>query len=186
MEEVFFEIVPHVSLKKTGSDYELYFIDALGKRLFDAPPGMLVDGVIIKDPDVIGNLDPELVEKIDVIRQRYHAGDYLFNGIVNVITKSGNFENVMLPEYANRLAYRVIDPVRKFVSPDYSLPEMKVSRTPDFRNTLYWNPAVKTDSAGNATAEFWTSDIKADYIINIQGITTDGRPFSLKKGLRVK
>jgi hypothetical protein len=186
MEEVFFEIVPHVMLKKSGSDYDLYLIDALGKRLYDSPTGMLIDGVIIKDPKVIGNLDPEYVERIDVIRQPYHAGDYLFNGIVNVITKSGNFANVMLPEYAIRLAYRVIDPECKFISPNYSLPELKGNRTPDFRNTLYWNPAVKTDSAGHASVEFWTSDIKSDYIISVQGITSDGRPFSLKKSLRVK
>ncbi len=186
MEEVFFEIVPHVTLRKTGTDYEMSLVDAFGNKLYDKPPGILIDGVIIKDPSVIGNLDPELVEKIDVVRQQYYVGDYLFNGIVNVITKSGDFANILLPDYATRLAYRVIDPVHKFVSPDYSLPDMRNSRTPDFRNTLYWNPSVKPDKDGKAIIEFWTSDTKSDYEINIQGITSEGKSVSLRKTIKVK
>jgi hypothetical protein len=186
MEEVFFEIVPHVALKKTGSDYEMSIVDAFGNRLFEEPPVTLIDGVIIKDPSVIANLDPELVEKIDVVRQRYFVGDYLFNGIVNVITKSADLANITLPDYVIRRPYRVIDPVVKFVSPDYSSPEMKNSRTPDFRNTLYWNPSVRPDKDGKALVEFWTSDVKSDYNIDIQGITPDGKTISFRKTIKVK
>jgi hypothetical protein len=186
MEEVFFEIVPHVTLKKRESVYEMSIVDAFGNKLYEEPPVMLIDGVIIKDPSIIANLDPELVEEIDVVKQRYCVGDYLFNGIVNVITKSADLGNITLPDYAIRRPYRVIDPVPKFVSPDYSSPEMKNNRTPDFRNTLYWNPSVTPDKNGKAIVEFWTSDIKSDYEINIQGITSEGKTISLRKNLTVK
>jgi len=55
---------------------------------------------------------------------------------------------LLLPDYAIRLPYRAIDPVPKFISPDYSTTALKKSRIPDFRNTLYWNPSVKTDKEG--------------------------------------
>jgi hypothetical protein len=135
---------------------------------------------------MIVNIDPETVEKIDVIKEKYLIGKYWFPGIINVITKSADFSCVPLPDYMIRMPYRVIDPVRSFVSPDYSSTEMKNSRIPDYRNTLYWNPSVKTDKNGKARIEFWSSDNKADYLINIQGITKDGKMLSAKKVIKVK
>ena len=79
----------------------------------------------------------------------------------------------------------MVDPVSSFVSPDYSSAEMKKNRIPDFRNTLYWNPSVKQDDTGHARIEFWTSDFVSDYEINVQGITSEGNPFSIRKIFKV-
>ena len=186
MNEIFFELLPDVSLKKKKSSYEISITYHVGDDLFFTLPCLMIDGVIIKDASMIANLDPEFVEKIDVLKEKYLVGKYIFPGIVNVITKSAEFNSVSLPDYMTRLRYRVIDPVSTFVSPDYSLPELKDDRIPDYRNTLYWNPSVRPDNSGKATVEFWTTDNKSDYIINIQGITEDGRTFSFKKIIKVK
>jgi hypothetical protein len=63
---------------------------------------------------------------------------------------------------------------------------MKENRIPDYRNTLYWNPSVKSGSDGKARIEFWSSDNKSDYIINIQGINQEGEMFSVNKIIKVK
>jgi hypothetical protein len=186
MQEVFFELIVGVFLKNKKSGYEITVSDPEYNKVYETPPGLFIDGVAVKDPAVIAGLDPEIVEKIDVIRERYFVGDYLFYGIVNIITKAGDFSNVTLPDYAIRLSYRVIDPVNSFISPDYSSAELKKSRIPDFRNTLYWNPSVKPDQDGKKRVEFWSSDNKGDYLINIQGITQEGRPFSFQKNIKVK
>ena len=186
MEEVFFEIVPHITLKKKEFVYEMSLVDAFGNILYDSPPAMLIDGVIIKDPATIANLNPEYVEKIDVVKEQYMVGDYLFNGIVNVITKSGDFSNIPIPDYSIRMQYRIFDPVSPFMSPDYSSPEIKNSPEPDFRNTLYWNPSVKPGIEGKARIEFWTSDNTTDYEINVQGITSEGKTISIRKIIKVR
>jgi hypothetical protein len=186
MQEVFFELIPGVILKSKKSGYNILMTDPENNNTYETPPSLFVDGVVVKDLAVIAGLDPEVVEKIDIIKERYFVGDYLSYGIVNVITKAGDFSNAALPDGAIRLTYRVIDPVLSFVSPDYSSEEMKNSRTPDFRNTLYWNPSVKPDKEGKARIEFWTSDFVSDYEINIQGITPEGKMFSLKKLIKVK
>jgi hypothetical protein len=146
----------------------------------------MIDGVIIKDLSAIANLDPELVEKIDVVWNKYRVGGYLFNGIVNIISKSGDFSSGTIPADAIRLHYNILDTVCSFVSPDYSSDEMKRSRVADFRNTLYWNPSVKPGIDGKAMIDFWTADIKSDYIIIINGITSDGKIVSLRKSFKVK
>ena len=186
MSEIFFELLPDVSLKKKKSTYQISITYRIDDDQFSILPCLMIDGVIIKDASMIANLDPEIVEKIDVIKGKYLVGKYFFPGLVNVITKSGDFSCVSLPNYMVRLPYKVTDPVRSFASPDYSSQEMKDSRIPDYRNTLYWNPSVKPGNDGRAIVEFWSSDNKSDYLINIQGITQDGETFSFQKILKVK
>ena len=186
MSEIFFELLPDVSLKKKKSTYEISITYRIDDDQFYTLPCLMIDGVIIKNPSMIANLDPEIVEKIDVIKGKYLVGKYYFPGLVNVITKSGDFSCVSLPDYMVRLPYKVTDSVRSFASPDYSSQEMKDSRIPDYRNTLYWNPSVKPGKDGRAIVEFWSSDNKSDYLINIQGITHEGKTFSFQKILKVK
>ena len=159
--------------------------DQAGKKI-EGVPTVMIDGIIIKNPAVIAKLDPGLVEKIDVVWDKYRVGDYIFNGIVNILSKTGDLTTEILSSDAVRLHTSAIDTICSFVSPDYSLAEMKRNRIADYRNTLYWNPSVKLDKDGKARIEFWTSDTKSDYIINIQGITSEGRTVSLRKIINVK
>ena len=186
MQEVFYELLPGVFLKSRKSGYDISIADRLNNELFDKKPLLLVDGVIIGDASIIANLDPGIVEKIDVVKEKYFVGDCSFSGIVNVISKKGDFSCATLPDYAIRIPYKVIDPVLSFVSPDFSSAEMKNNRIPDFRNTLYWNPSVKPDKDGKVGIEFWSSDIASDYKLNIEGVTPEGKTISLKKIINVK
>jgi hypothetical protein len=186
MSEVIFELLPGVSLKTKKSGYEFSITEHINDGLVVTSPTLMIDGVIIKDASLIVNLDPETVEKIDVVKGKYEVGKYIFTGIINVITKAGDFMSVPLSDYMMRLPYRVVEPVLSFLSPDYSTVERKGNRLPDYRNTLYWNPVVKPDKYGKASLEFWSSDNKSDYVINIQGITQNGDLISFKKILKVK
>lgn len=186
MSEVFFELLPGVFLKNRRSVWEISIADPETNRIYDEPPLLFVDGIVINDASIIANMDPELVEKIDVIKERYLVGDFLFFGIVNVINRAGDFSNVTLPEYAVRLPYRITEPVNTFSSPDYSTAETKQRRTPDLRNTMYWNPSIRPEHDDKATIEFWSSDYSCNYIIDIQGITDNGTRISLKKKLTVR
>ncbi len=181
MEEIFFELIPHVSLKKKKQGYELSISDRVNDSPVELTPVLLVDGVVINDPSIIADLNPEIVERIDVIKELYVVGNYVFSGLVNVLTKSGDFSNVPLSNYMIRLKYRVTDPVLQFPAPDYSLPEDAAGRIPDFRNTMYWNPSIKTDKNGSSVVSFRTSDIPYEYTISVNGFSTDGKPVSFKK-----
>lgn len=185
MQEIFFELMPGVFLKNRRSEYEISIVDPVLNSYLKYPPELFIDGVRIDDPAKIVGLDPEFVERIDVVKGKYYVGDYLFYGIINVITKAGDFSSVNLPDYAVRMFYRAADPVSYFSSPVYSAPDQKQSRIPDFRNTLYWNPSVKNVN-GKTTLEFWSSDFPSGYEINIQGVTSGGTPVSYKKRIKTE
>jgi hypothetical protein len=186
MEEVFFEIIPGASLKKRRTGYEINITDPVTNTIHNLPPSLFVDGVRIDNADIIANIDPELVERIDVVLERYLVGDYLFNGIVNVITKRADLSSIELPGYALRTRYRVFDPASEFASPVYINPEAKKGRIPDFRNTLYWNPSVVLKAGESQSLEFWSSDVPGEYELNIQGLTSDGRAVITKKIITIR
>ena len=103
-----------------------------------------------------------------------------------MITKSGDYNELPLPARSVRLSYRAEDPAVEFIVPEYSTEGVKNNRQPDFRNTLYWNPAVKTGIDGMGKIEFWTSDEKSDFLITIQGISNKGQFIFEQKTFRVK
>lgn len=185
MSEIFIELLPDVSLKKKGRADEISITYRLNDHQFTTVPILMIDGVIIKDASLIAGLNPALLEKIDVVRDKYLVGKYIFPGIVNVISGKGDFSCVALPDYMVRIPYRVIDPVRSFISPDYSSEIKKEERIPDYRNTVYWNPSVKIAGKGTQSPEFWSSDNKSYYLISIQGITKDKRLVSAFKIIKV-
>lgn len=186
MEEVFFELLPHVSLKKKKTGNEISITDRIGNRLYDTSPMLFIDGVLIRDPNLIIDMDPEMVEKIDVVKEEYRVGNYAFPGILNVITKAGDFSSVSMPAYMLRASYRVVDPVFSFQSPEYVTDDLKKSRIPDYRTTLYWNPSVKPGKDGLITTGFWSSDNTAEYTIQIQGITDQGETIFLQHNIQVE
>jgi len=186
MQEVFFELLAGVSLKSKKSGYDITINSPVSSKPYDSPPGLFIDGVAIKDASLIAGLEPDVVDEIDVVRSKYYVGDYLFYGIVNVITKAADFNNLTFPDNSVRLPYRAIDQVNPFMSPDYSSPDKRNSRIPDFRNTLYWNPSVIPDKSGKAAIDFWTSDFISDFVVNIQGVTAGGKAVSVKKIIKVR
>lgn len=47
---------------------------------------------------------------------------------------------------------------KEFYIPPYGNPETRNNPIPDLRTTIYWNPAIKTDSNGKASVEYYTAD----------------------------
>ena len=147
---------------------------------------LLIDGVLISDPALIYNIDPETVEKIDVIKSDYVIGDYMFTGLVNVITTKGDLENISLPAGAVRLQYRDYNPEDRFSYPDYSQRETLQSHIPDFRNVLYWNVMPLSPSGKTTRLKFFGSDFISDYEIIVLGVTKNGSFVTQKKSIKIQ
>ncbi|MEO6524232.1 MAG: hypothetical protein ABIN91_21275 [Mucilaginibacter sp.] len=56
---------------------------------------------------------------------------------------------------------------KRFYLPDY---DKTPSTEPELHSTIYWNPNVNTDAQGNATFNFFTSDITGNFTITAQGV----------------
>jgi hypothetical protein len=61
-----------------------------------------------------------------------------------------------------------------FIMPDYNNKEMKASKMPDLRTTIYWNGDIITSKEGKASVNFFTADMPATYLITITGVSENG------------
>lgn len=118
--------------------------------------------------------------------QKYQPGDIKSAGITRVFPRPTliiylkpykerqSFRRGLNYTGINSLGYQCPD---EFYVPRYDLPEIKQISPKDERNTIYWNPKLKTDAQGNCQAAFYTADDKGIYHIVIEGVTQDGKAF---------
>ena len=95
-------------------------------------------------------------------------------GIIEISTIRGDLKATRMEIPGLRQEFEAPLQGSDFNSPQYLTDDQKNSRIPDCRNTLYWDPDIKTDKNGDAIAEFYTSDEPGDYLIMVEGITDDG------------
>lgn len=60
------------------------------------------------------------------------------------------------------------------------------SPKPDMRNTIHWEPMVKTDATGTARVSFYNADPKTTVRVIVQGVTDTGEPVNAVKNYVVK
>ena len=152
-----------------------------GKRI---PVAYYVNGMSV-DYSYLLNIDPKMVETVEIFNtdglssiNRTTGTD----GVVSIITKkvpkgekiSKDELLAMLPKN-NEIEFIPggYSTARTFYSPKY---ENQSGNTvgSDYRSTIYWNPVIVIDKAGNASFEFFNSDGTGTYKAVIEGIDKDG------------
>lgn len=173
--EVVKEIIPNVYTLKQSGKLELKLINKFQSLPFENKPLVLVDGVPMYDFEKVLVINSKEIERADVINKRYFFSDFIFDGILSFVTKKGNLSAMEFDNTIFRQVYEGCQLTEVFYAPDYSTDSLKLNRIPDYRNTLYWNPNIKTGKDGNSLVEFYTSDESASYTIVVRGISANGK-----------
>jgi hypothetical protein len=184
--EVVKELLPEVAVYRKNKDVGLKVISNNPYEIFDNQALVLVDGVPVYDVEALLKVPSREFEYIDIIDAKYYYKDFIFEGVVNFVTIKGD-DNVIEP--GNSVFRQMFDGVQGkfgFYMPDYSSDSLKASTIPDFRNTLFWNPDVRTGKEGKAQVQFYTSDEGDIYTIIIEGITPDGKRGISMMPLKIK
>ncbi|MDF3077630.1 MAG: hypothetical protein K0S09_1519 [Sphingobacteriaceae bacterium] len=71
------------------------------------------------------------------------------------------------PVPSNSFMIRAIAVAKDFPTLEYLNPPTGI---PELLSTAYWNPNINTDKAGEASFEFYTSDLKGSFRIIVQGL----------------
>ncbi len=148
-------------------------------RSMQGPPmQIVVDGMYLEAED-ISIIDPMDVASIEVLRTPHYLtiyGTHGAGGLLIITTKRGtgvrsNRKPIGLITH-NPKGFYVS---REFYSPDYD-DEVKeeAENQQDLRKTIHWEPLIVTDEQGNANFDFYTSDEKGKYIIQVKGMDLKG------------
>ncbi len=171
------------SLTYTGGEYILRGASSLnmgaeaGAGLSNEPL-FLVDGTAT-DASGVETISEIDVERIDVLMPGAPSAIYGssgVNGVISVILKRGKMYSVPSKAHLRGIAiYKgpTFQTVRQFYQPMYDKPSQV--HTPDWRTTLYWNPTIKTNAAGQATLSFYAADGAATYRAVVEGLSSQGQ-----------
>jgi hypothetical protein len=173
--EIVKEILPEIMIIRRNKKYSFKIINSYPYQPFENQALILIDGVPVNDIENLLDVSSKDMERIDIINRRYFFSDYIFDGIVSFTTKKGNLSALESDNSVYRQVFEGYTPQYNFYSPDYGIDSLTKSRIPDFRNTLYWKPDLKSARDGKVSAEFFTSDESGVYTIIVEGISSAGK-----------
>lgn len=174
LKEVIKELIPVAFTETRDGKTGLTLISSSPDEPYLINPFIMVDGVPVSDFEAVLNISPAEIEMIRVLNCRYYVSDISLGGIVDFKTVAGKLRSTNISVPGFRQEFDAPMSGSDFYSPQYLTEEEKLSRIPDFRNTLSWDPNIRTDSEGNAASEFYTSDEPGQYLISITGFTAEG------------
>lgn len=178
MEEVLREYVTGAFVRKRRDGFHFMMLDRVNGGVIREDPLVLLDGIPVFDNNKIMDFNPLQVKTIELVTRRFFHGLLMFPGIISLRTYSGDMGDFRLDPKSISLDYEGLQLQREFYSPQYDTPLQQRSRMPDRRNLLYWNPNVNTDASGEKKFEFYTSDVKGEFKVTIEGISNTGTPGS--------
>lgn len=145
-------------------------------RSMQGPPMQVVlDGMYIEATE-LEMINPSDVASVEVLRNVNYTsiyGSYGGGGLLIITSKTGldarrNYTPKGLITYSPKGYYIS----RKFYNPKYDLSQ--TDNTQDLRTTIHWEPMILTNEKGKASFEFYSSDEKGTYLIQIQGMDWKG------------
>lgn len=182
LQETIIEFIDGLSLKKRKENYQLYLNDDDQNTNLEVPSLVLVDGLYIQDIKELMSHKADIFATINTVKGGYLYGSKLYNGIIEFTTKEYNYETKLTGDYIIRPD--LLRPLAEKInySPKY-LTNSNLSKIPDYRYQLYWNPNY---SASNEPIEFYTSDIDGTFEIKIEGFDSNHNYFKQSQFFEVK
>jgi hypothetical protein len=184
MEDIFREIIPEIVLKARDGQFTLSIMSLITGERFSGQPLMLIDGIPMADPNVVMKYDPLRVKTISIVTRHYFYGGLEADGIISIETYDGDAKNVNTEEMWE-INYVQPIPPKVYYTPAYD-GKKDLTRIPDFRTQLYWNPFSTVTSGESTTLEFHTSDVTGKYFIEVVGTTSSGKKIYWRETFEVK
>jgi len=173
VEEVIKEIVPYATIRKQKNQYSFKVYEARSYFPRDGETLTLVDGVPIYNINSVLAINPEDLNRIEVVNLNYYLEDETLGRLLCFFTNEGNMGAMDFDPRIFRQARECYHPSYSYVIPDYSSPEKRKSRLADFRNVLYFG-TINDSENNSGELNFYTGDDKGDYTVVIEAIDSKG------------
>ena len=152
------------------------------KEYSQFPVLVLIDGVAFYNHPEVLAYNAHNIHYIHQYRGNYALGETIYGGVLSLITHRGTIPDMRINEDMQMLAYEFPQDQPVFGMPDYDKEEVKASRRPDYRHTMYWAPSV----VGKEGVEFYTSDLEGTYVATLQGRDAEGKKINVTWEFEVK
>lgn len=183
MADLIKEIVPFLQHRRIGHrDRVLVALNEDLALQSTGDPLYTIDGIATKNTNFFLSLKPSDVLNVKVAINSQNLKRFGLmgkNGIVIVNTKKGGFRE---PIDSSKVIQGLSMPL-DFKAHTYD--ERSLNSSPDFRSTVLWNPSIETNKDGKVDIEFSASDHLGGLRVRVEGLTSQGMPFSEEVQLQV-
>ncbi|MGC1390186.1 MAG: hypothetical protein WA816_04055, partial [Bacteroidales bacterium] len=136
----------------------------------------------VDDINQIINLGTNEIKRIDLLPVIRYYGEMPLSGILAVFSKNLEINNIQF--ITPTIRYQAISS-RSFPKPDRYVPDNN-NHVPDLRQVLLWDPEIKMNNKDKLQIECFTSDLRGQYLISVQGLTSSGLPVNGSAIITVK
>lgn len=161
--------------------------DSIFVRRSHQPATILLDNLEI-DASLLYSISGDEISFIDILDGiDLSTFSSSYSGVIALYSNSGNVGSKHVKRKPGIIDYQAkgFYTAREFYTADYEN-NFELINKQDLRTTLYWNPTIQTTSDKETQISFYTSDIRSDYIIEIEGISTNGQPIHAIKTFNVE
>ncbi|MDO6803606.1 hypothetical protein Q4595_14225 [Wenyingzhuangia sp. 1_MG-2023] len=151
--------------------------DSIYMRRGNNPAKIVLDGLEV-DGSFLRVINGDEISFIDILSGSDAATfSNAGGGVVALYSNSGNVGSRNIKRKPGIIDFQAegFYTARQFYKPDHINGFEEMNRI-DLRTTLHWEPTIRITEKGDAEISFFTSDIKSDYLIEIQGISDSGIP----------
>ena len=166
-------------------------INSFGQATASHEPLVMVDGMVLNGfgqtaADQLSGMTASSIERIEVIKFGGGAayGARGANGVISIYTNNLTRTDKTDDGPIDKSLYRPVN-IPGFASPTvFRMPRFDPSLNYD-GSTIYWNPSVMMDGKSPASLSFNVPNVAGDYVIVVEGVTTDGKPLRSLKSFSV-
>ncbi|AWK04074.1 hypothetical protein HYN56_07460 [Flavobacterium crocinum] len=184
LKENIVEVIVELYYRKENGKYQLHIRNNQKDLMIYGPPLVLVDGLLIQDPSDLFEYNMANVNKVSLITEPYVYGPNLYGGLISFETKNNEFSTNYAKKYLKTMEIQRPNPEKIYNNPDYAAGN-KLQRIPDYRYQLLWKPNIKLDTKED-NLSFYTSDVKGNFEVVLEGFTENGQPVYVSKNITVK
>ena len=182
--EIVRNILPGVYYNRT--DDNIRVIDQATLTLWPNEAIVLLNNIPFPDPAFVAKLGSKQIKKIELKKNHIIYGDIDLYGVLSITTNQKNVYSFN-PSYANISIPNIVRNAPVIISgPEYTGNNNTTKSLPDLRQTLYWNPELKLSAGGKISIEFFTSDLKGNYNVEVEGISSNGVIIYSRSSIEVK
>lgn len=177
LEEYFNELPGYVKVRIINGRKDFKVL-GLQPEMTTYDPLVLFDQVAISNSEKVLAASPTNIARIEMISRPYLKGDYLYGGIISIISKKGDFAGIELPASGSFVNYRFFQII------DY--PGFQPNpETPDARNTVLFKPGIENLIAENKPLTFIAPSTPGSYEIIMTSINTNGEKLVSRRTIEV-
>jgi hypothetical protein len=175
MEEVFIELLKNTYLKRSADRLQIRILDKNTNRIIGENPLILLDGVPIFDHNLVFEINPEDIYKIEQVSSEYFLNNVKFDGILSLFTVDQDLRNVKFNRSYIQETIEGPLPTLQF--------DKEINKNGGFNHVVYFDPVLKHNSQGGVSFKISKPLTDGPFELILEGISDNGIPFSYKTEL---